>query len=68
MESDFSDFTQAKDIREVGIDRNANPSEKKKAYLHQTGSSSIHKVGEVEVECVYGEHRLETMLSDLISE
>lgn len=67
MDSDFSDFTNAKDISDVEIKKSADPAEKKRAYLHQTGSSTIHKVGDVEVECVYGGQKLEKMLSDLIS-
>ena len=66
MDSDFNRFTEIKDISEVNIDRNLDPSEKKKEYLGKVGSSSLHKVGDIQVECVYGEMKLENMLADLI--
>ena len=68
MESDFSRFRKLKDICEVEISQELSPTEKKKEYIRQTGSSTAHMVGDVEVECVYGNMKLEKMLADLICE
>ena len=68
MESDFSRFRKLKDICEVEISQELSPAEKKKEYIRQTGSSTAHMVGNVEVECVYGNMHLEKMLTDLICE
>lgn len=71
MESDFSRFKTLKtlkDICEVEISQELSPAEKKKEYIRQTGSSTAHMVGDVEVECVYGSMKLEKMLADLICE
>ncbi len=68
MESDFSRFRKLKDICEVEISQELSPAEKKKEYIRQTGSSTAHMVGNVEVECVYGNMKLEKMLTDLICE
>ncbi len=68
MESDFSRFRNLKDICEVEISQELTPAEKKKEYIRQTGNSTVHKVGDVEVECVYGSMKLEKMLADLICE
>lgn len=68
MESDFSRFIKLKDIREVEISQELCPAEKKKEYIRQTGSSTVHKVGNVEVECVYGSMKLEKILADIICE
>ena len=68
MESDVSRFSKLKDICEVEISQELCPSEKKKEYIRQTGSSTVHKVGNVEVECVYGSMKLEKMLADIICE
>ena len=68
MESDFSRFRKLKDICEVEISQELSPAEKKKEYIRQTGSSTAHMVGNVEVECVYGNMKLEKMLADLICE
>ncbi len=68
MESDFSRFRKLKDICEVEISQELSPAEKKKEYIRQTGSSTAHMVGNVEVECVYGNMELEKMLTDLICE
>ncbi|MGN0678018.1 MAG: DUF6870 family protein [Ruminococcus sp.] len=68
MESDFSRFRKLKDICEVEISQELSPAEKKKEYIRQTGSSTAHMVGDVEVECVYGNMKLEKMLADLICE
>lgn len=66
MESDFSRFNKLKDICEVEISQELCPAEKKKEYIRQTGSSTVHRVGNIEVECVYGNMKLEKMLTDLI--
>ncbi len=69
MESDFSDFSRLNEIRdicELEISQELSPAEKKKEYIKHTGSSTHHKVGSVEVECVYGDVPIEKMLSDLI--
>lgn len=68
MESDFSRFRKLKDICEVEISQELSPAEKKKEYIRQTGNSTAHMVGNVEVECVYGNMKLEKMLTDLICE
>ncbi|MCM1508105.1 MAG: hypothetical protein NC177_13380 [Ruminococcus flavefaciens] len=68
MESDFSRFIKLKDICEVEISQELCPAEKKREYIRQTGSSTNHKVGDVEVECVYGSMKLEKMLADIICE
>ena len=68
MESDFSRFRKLKDICEVEISQELSPAGKKKEYIRQTGSSTAHMVGNVEVECVYGNMKLEKMLTDLICE
>lgn len=68
MESDFSRFSKLKDICEVEISQELCPAEKKKEYIKQTGSSTAHKVGDVEVECVYGSMSLEKILADIICE
>ena len=68
MESDFSRFRKLKDICEFEISQELSPAEKKKEYIRQTGSSTAHMVGNVEVECVYGNMKLEKMLTDLICE
>lgn len=68
MESDFSRFRKLKDICEVEISQELSPAEKKKEYIRQTGSSTAHMVGNVEVECVYGNMKLEKILTDLICE
>lgn len=68
MESDFSRFRKLKDICEVEISQELSLAEKKKEYIRQTGSSTAHMVGNVEVECVYGNMKLEKMLTDLICE
>ena len=64
MESDFSRFRKLKDICEVEISQELSPAEKKKEYIRQTGSSTAHMVGNVEVECVYGNMKLEKILTD----
>ena len=66
MESDFSRFSRLRDIREVEISQELCPAEKKKDYIRQTGSSTVHKVGNVEVECAYGSMNLEKILADII--
>ena len=66
MESKFKDNLQ--DIKELRIPEGLNPDEKKKVYLEKTGSGTMHKVGAVEVECVYGGMKLDKMLADLICE
>ena len=66
MESDFSRFSKLKDIRDVEILQELSPAEKKKEYIRQTGSSTAHRVGNVEVECAYGNMNLEKILADLI--
>lgn len=66
MESDFGRFQKLKDICEVEISQELTPAEKKAAYLQQVGSSTTHLVGDVEVECVYGNMNLNKMLADLI--
>lgn len=66
MESDFSRFKNLKDLCEVEISQELTPTEKKDSYLHQVGSSTTHRVGDVEVECVYGDMDINKMLADLI--
>ena len=66
MESDFSRFSRLRDIREVEISQELCPAEKKKEYIRQTGSSTVHKVGNVEVEYAYGSMNLEKILADII--
>lgn len=66
MESDFSRFKKLKDICEVEISQELTPTEKKAAYLQQVGSSTKHQVGDVEVECVYGNMDINKMLADLV--
>ena len=56
------------DIKNLEIPKNSSPAEKKKIYLERTGSSTLHNVGTVEVECVYGGMKLDKMLADLICE
>ena len=68
MESDFSRFIKLKDIYEVEISQELCSTKKKREYIRQTGSSTNHKVGDVEVECVYGSMKLEKMLADIICE
>ena len=68
MESDFSRVRSLKDICEVEISQELSPAEKKKEYIRQVGTSTAHMVGEIEVECVYGDMELEKMLADLICE
>ncbi len=62
MESDFSHVRSLADICEVEISQELSPAEKKKEYIRQTGSSTVHMVGEIEVECVYGDMKLEKCL------
>lgn len=66
MESDFSRFKILKDLCEVEISQELTPSDKKAEYLHQVGSSTAHRVGDVEVECVYGDMDIHKMLADFI--
>lgn len=66
MESDFSQLQKLKDICEVEISQELTPTEKKAAYLQQVGSSTAHQVGDVEVECVYGNMDINKMLTDLV--
>lgn len=66
MESDFSRFSKLKDICDVEISQELSPTEKKKEYIRQTGSSTTHRVGDVEVECAYGSMNLEKILADII--
>lgn len=66
MESDFSRFKKLKDICEVEISQELTPAEKKASYLQQVGSSTTHQVGDVEVECVYGNMDINKMLADLV--
>lgn len=63
MESDFT----LRDLHEVMISEELSPEERKQEFLRQTGSSQVHKVGNVTVECVYGSMSIEKMLSDLIN-
>ena len=69
MESDFSGFSKLSELRDIcdlEISQELSPAEKKKEYIRHTGSSTHHRVGSVEVECVYGDVPIEKMLSDLI--
>ena len=66
MESDFSRFQNLVDIQNIAIPEQLTPEEKKREYLRQTGSSTMHKVGEITVKCVYGDMTLEKMLADII--
>ena len=66
MESDFSRIKKLKDICEVEISQELTPTEKKAACLQQVGSSTTHRVGDVEVECVYGDMDINKMLADLV--
>lgn len=66
MENDFGLFQKLKDLCEVEISQELAPSEKKADYLRQVGSSTAHRVGDVEVECVYGDMDIHKMLADFI--
>jgi len=71
MESDFTHFDKPEklcNICEIEIPQESGVAEKKTEYIRQTGSSTHHRVGAVEVECVYGDIPVEKMLHDLISE
>lgn len=71
MESDFTHFDKPEElcnICEIQIPQGFSTAEKKTEYIRQTGSSIRHRVGAVEVECVYGDIPVEKMLHDLISE
>jgi hypothetical protein len=65
-ESDFTDFTETKDIGKVSIDDELTPREKRERYIKEVGSGTVHKVGETTVNCVFGDTPIEKMLSDLI--
>lgn len=67
MESNFSRLSDLQDICDIEISQELCFAEKKKAYIEKTGSNTSHKVGSVEVECVYGNMKLNKMLVDLIS-
>ena len=54
------------DILKVDFSPGLTPAEKKEVYLEQVGSSTAHMVDAVEVECVYGNMKLDKMLADLI--
>lgn len=66
MESDFRRFQNLKNLCEVEISQELTPAEKKAACLHQVGNSTAHRVGNVEVECVYGDMDIQKMLADLV--
>lgn len=66
MESDFGRFQKLRDLHEVEISQELTPTEKKKQFLSQTGSTTHHRVGDYEVECSYGSMKLEKILSDMI--
>ncbi len=71
MESDFShvDYSgEICDISQIHISQELSTPEKSEEYIRQTGSSTHHKVGAVEVECIYGDTPIEKMLHDLIFE
>ena len=68
MESDFSHFDNSRDICQIEISPELSTPEKSEEYIRQTGSSTRHKVGAVEVECVYGDLPIGKMLKDLILE
>jgi hypothetical protein len=68
-----NDFTKGnetkinpKDISKIEINRELPPHEKKAEYLRQTGSKTVHKVGDVTVKCNFGDMPIEKMFSDLI--
>jgi len=63
MESSARPLT---DIRTIKIPKELSPAEKQKEFIRQVGSSTAYKVGDVEVECVYGNMKLDKMLADLI--
>lgn len=66
MGSDFSRFSKLYDLHSLEISKELTPTEKKKQFLSQTGSSTQHRVGDYEVECSYGSMSLEKILSDMI--
>ena len=55
------------DLENVKIPKALTPDEKKKEYLRQTGSSTMHKVGDITVTCSYGDMDLDKMLDDITS-
>jgi hypothetical protein len=55
------------DLENVNIPKELTPDEKKKEYLRQTGSSTMHKVGDITVTCSYGDMDLDKMLDDITS-
>ena len=55
------------DLENVNIPKGLTSDEKKKEYLRQTGSSTMHKVGDITVTCSYGDMDLDKMLDDITS-
>ena len=66
MDNTNSSLSALRDIREVELSSELTTEEKKQEYLRQMGNSTVHKVGTIEVECIFGDMKLENMLNDLI--
>lgn len=67
METGFKGDITPKEVRDFQLIA-SDPAEKKKEYVGKVGSSTKHKVGTIEVECVYGDMQLTKMLADMICE
>ena len=67
MTSDNNRPDELYDLENVNIPKELTPDEKKKEYLRQTGSSTMHKVGGITVTCSYGDMDLNKMLDDITS-
>ena len=67
MTSDNNRPDELCDLENVKIPKELTPDEKKKEYLRQTGSSTMHKVGGITVTCWYGDMDLNKMLDDITS-
>ena len=67
MTSDNNRPDELCDLENVKIPKELTPDEKKKEYLRQTGSSTMHKVGDITVTCSYGGMDLNKMLDDITS-
>lgn len=68
MKGGFKPTDNLNDIRDVKFSKEMSTDEKKKEFIRQVGSSKVHMVGDVKVECVYGNMKLDKMLADLICE
>jgi hypothetical protein len=69
MESDFGEFKGSripKDICDIEISKELSIAERQEQFLEQTGSSTVHMVGDGTVKCTYGEMNLRKMVADLV--